>query len=67
MRCKIDDGTLEHLGQEGYTDRWKCRRCKVVWELVPRGDVDTDGKVVAKIMAEKLGEYKKLIGAKAKL
>ena len=60
MRCKIDNGMLEALHPEGYIERWKCRRCKVVWELAPRGDVDTDGKVVAEIMKQKLEEMDKL-------
>ena len=53
MRCKIDDGTLDHLEQSGYVDRWKCRRCKVVWELAPRGDVDTDREILARLIKEK--------------
>jgi len=60
MRCKIDDGTLEYFEQSGYVDKWKCRRCRVVWELAPKGDVDTDGKIVAELMQQKVAELNRL-------
>ncbi len=57
MICKIDGGMLEHLEQEGYTDRWKCRRCRVVWELAPRGDEDTDKEILTKLLEQKFFEH----------
>lgn len=56
MRCKIDGGMMRHLGQEGYTDRWKCLKCKVVWQLEPRGDVDTDKEVLISLIRQKAKE-----------
>jgi hypothetical protein len=60
MRCQIDDGTLDHLVREGYVDKWKCRRCKVVWILKPEGDVDTDKEIIFELLKQKLEEYEKL-------
>lgn len=57
MRCKIDGGMLESLGQEGYVEKWKCRRCKVIWELRPMADFDTDEKVITGMLKQKLREY----------
>lgn len=57
MRCKIDDGTLDHIEQWGYTDTWKCRRCRVVWTLQPEADFDTDKEAIMFILKQKLAEY----------
>ena len=48
---------LEHLGQEGYVDRWKCRRCKVVWTLKPEGDIDTSKEIIMMLIKQKAKEY----------
>ncbi len=59
MRCKIDNGTLDHLEQNGYVDTWKCRRCRVIWELKPEADFDTDKEVIMTLLKQKLAEYEK--------
>lgn len=61
LRCKIDDGMLEALGVEGYVERWKCRKCRVVWEMKPQGDTDTDREVLLGLLKQKKAEYDRLV------
>lgn len=57
MRCKIDNGTLDHIEQNGYVDTWKCRRCRVIWEMKPEADFDTNKEVMMKLLEQKLTEF----------
>ena len=61
LRCKIDNGMVEHIGFEGaYVEKWKCRKCKVVWTLRPEWSIDTDRGVIIDILDQQRNEYENL-------
>ena len=52
MRCKIDDGTLRPLEQQGYIEAWRCLRCGVKWTLAPSGDEETKREVLEAVLVK---------------
>jgi len=62
MRCKLDGKLLQHMEQDGFADRWRCRGCGVVWELAPRADEATNPDAVATLQHEAYRQFQRRKG-----